>query len=329
MAPCALGLWLLGCGAGPTDFEPPPPALHVVQSEPRPGQGLECAPPSEPECGVPINTSITLRFDRYLRASTAVRQSISVYTGRPENSVGLLLPEYDAVERVVVYRLTQALEPRTLYTVELGSAQDSASYGFQAFDGAPLEASDVPLKFNFYTRQSVQQPPVVPLEPIPTCDRILEILNEAGCTTVGCHGGKALSMGLALDTADALNETAIRRVARQTELGAVYGVPLEDPARFGLQMPVIDPGQPGNSYLLYKILQNEQSFWMAEDDPGLCSSRYTVGLGPQCVPPSHSERARLREWFVRGAPMPPDDATLFRPEVREIQRFIAAGASCP
>lgn len=292
-----------------------------------------------------IGSSITLRFDRYLRASSAVRQSLNVYAGDPSRGVGLLRPEYDVVERVVVYRLTQFLEPGTLYTVELLSADGPTAFGFQAFDGAPLEGGGAPLKFNFFTKRTRDWLPQLPVEPIPSCQRILEIFANAGCTTGGCHGGKIPAVGLLLDGPEAFVETTVNRVARQTELGAVIGVPLRDPARFGLRMPIIDPGQPANSYLVYKVLRGEFSHWLDPNEPGTCSSRYSVGLGLECVPPSTSELARLREWFVKGAPMPPAtdapmpvgggagassmrEGLIFRPELREIQRFIAGGASC-
>src|SRR6187399_3016106 len=173
LALSALGLtWLTACQAGPTQFEPAPPPLRLVASEPSAGEGTECTTAAPPECGVPIGSSITLRFDRYLRASTAVRQSISVYAGTPSSGVGLLRPEYDAVERVLVYRLTQPLEPGTLYTVELLSANSSAALGFQAFDGAPLDDGAAPVKFSFFTRRNREFAPVLPLEPISSCDRI-------------------------------------------------------------------------------------------------------------------------------------------------------------
>lgn len=344
----ALGLtWLSACQAGPIQLEPAPPPLLLVASEPSAGEGTECTADAPPECGVPIGNSITLRFNRYLRASTAVRQSISVYTGSPDNGIGLLRPEYDVVERVVVYRLTQPLEPGTLYSVELLSANSPSAFGFQAFDGAPLDDGGAPVKFSFFTRRNRESPPVLPLEPVPSCDRILEIFANAGCTATGCHGGEIPSAGLLLDGTESVFQTAVNRAARQTELGAVVGVPLQDPVRFGLQMPIIDPGQPANSYLLYKLFRGEFSHWLGPDDPGRCTSRYSVALGLDCVPPPESELTRLREWFVRGSPMPPPpmggsdavgsagapgsatpEGTLFRPELREIQRFIAGGANC-
>ncbi len=317
-----------------------------MASEPSAGEGTECTQSAASDCGVQIGSSITLRFDRYLRASTAVRQSINVYAGDPSNGIGLLRPEYDVVERVVVYRLTQFLEPGTLYTVEVLSANSPTAWGFQAFDGAPLEEDGgVPVKFSFFTQRNRDWLPQLPLEPVPSCERILEIFEHAGCSAGGCHGGKTPIAGLRLDRPEAFVETAFNQVARQTEIGAVVGVPLQDPIRFGVQMPIIDPGQPANSYLVYKLLRGEFSHWLGADDAGSCSSRYSVGQGPDCVPPSESELIRLREWFVRGDPMPPPSFTrrplpgtagasgqseglVLRPELREIQRFIAGGAQC-
>jgi hypothetical protein len=242
--------------------------------------------------------------------------------------VGLLSPEYDVVERVVIYRLNQTLEPGTLYTVELLTPNSESGFGFQAFDGAPLTERSAPLKFNFFTRRSTEASQSIALEEIPGCERILELFQQAGCAGASCHGGESPNMGLRLDSAAAFAQTAIGRVAHQTELGPSTGVPLRNPERFGVQMPVVDPGQPGNSYLLYKLIRGEQSHWQSREDPRLCESRYPVELGATCLQPPVSELVRLREWFVRGDPMPPDGSTLLRSQLREIQRFIAGGASC-
>ena len=139
-------------------------------------------------------------------------------------------------------------------------------------------------------------------------------------------------MGLKLDGVDGLRETAIARVAHQTEVGVEGGVPLRDPLRFGVQMPVLDPGQPGNSYLLYKLFRNPESYRLSADQAGYCETLYPeVGMGDDCVRPDDDELTRLREWFVLGLPMPlevPGGQPIYRPELEELARFIAAGADC-
>lgn len=92
MVLCAL--FAAGCDQGNPAVDPSHgPNLHVVATYPASGQGTECGPSdggveagSPASCGVPINAAIELRLDRYLRPSTAVRQSIHVYSGDKDNS---------------------------------------------------------------------------------------------------------------------------------------------------------------------------------------------------------------------------------------------------
>jgi hypothetical protein len=138
-------------------------------------------------------------------------------------------------------------------------------------------------------------------------------------------------MGLSLDSAEGLLETAISEVAHQTERGAESGVVLRDPERFGIQMPVLDPGQPGNSYLLYKLLRNPASHRAGPASAGICETLYDVPLAADCLEPPSDELARLREWFVLGSPMPLPGAggrPVSRDALRELARFVAAGADC-
>lgn len=323
----------MGCDAGPKDFEQSPPALNLVGSNPAPEQGTDCSSQGPEDCGVPIDTDITFRFDRYILPSTAVRQSFVIYTGSPANAVPIWEPYYDIVERVVHFEPPsgQVLEPGTLYTIELRSAETRSEFGFRAFDGAPLADGGLPIQFNFRTRRSEERSRTVLVREPVDCGRALEIFSEAGCATQGCHGGQNPAMGLLLDSVKGLVETAISKVAHQTERGAESGVVLRDPTRFGIQMPVIDPGQPGNSYVLYKLLRNPLSHRLSADRAGFCETRYSAELGDECLRPSEQELARLREWFVLGSAMPrdaPGARAVYRDELDELARFIAAGADC-
>jgi len=142
--------------------------------------------------------------------------------------------------------------------------------------------------------------------------------------------------------------TAVDRVARQTELGdRSGGAPLEKPTRFGVQMPLVAPGNPGNSYLLYKLLRSAQNYLPCELDEVDSASEYCAipaesctSLYPQlalearsgnCLAPDDAELERLREWFVRGEAMPisrPVERRVGLQQLRAISSFIAAGASC-
>src|SRR5690606_35857856 len=133
---------------------------------------------------------------------------------------------------VVIFRSDRTLEPGTLYTIELLAPDAESNFGFQAFDGAVLEPHSVYRKFNFFTRRSLEPSPRIPLEPIPSCERVAELFRDAGCTASNCHGGESPRMGLRLDSVEALVTSAIARVAHQTEIGPSVGVPLRNPSRF-------------------------------------------------------------------------------------------------
>lgn len=314
------------------------PPLHLVATWPADGAGLDCDA-SDPDCGVPLDSPIELRFDRYLLPATAVRQSLLVSTGqascrlaRPPAPAVCFEPEYDVLERVVSFRLVPGAEllPGVLYTVELVVPGDEQPYGFRAFDGASLLEASAPLRFSFRTA-TVRAPPVAP-EPIPTCadvvDGIFGAPSGAACAT--CHAGDAPPLGLRLDSKSGLIETALGRVARETDLAPHAGRALDAPPRFGLAMPIIAPGRPDTSYLLYKLLVNDDNYGAG---PERCATAHRVPLPPgECLPPSARERERLREWFVLGQPMPlaaPPAAParhLELHELRAIQRYIAGGA---
>jgi hypothetical protein len=153
-----------------------------------------------------------------------------------------------------------------------------------------------------------------------------------GCA--GCHSGENAPFGLRLDDARALAETAIGRVARETDIGGTVGATLEDPPRFGAKMPVVDPGRPDNSYLIYKILAGPSAY-AANTFESECPTAYAVSAGsatdPTCLVPSAGELLRLRQWLVPGDPMPPPGTMPFprSTHVRGLSAWIRAGAACP
>jgi hypothetical protein len=266
-----------------------------------------------------------------------------------------LTPTYDPLERVVRFTLPEGatLVPNTLYTAEFPVAGVAAapprdvpvlSWGFRAFDGAPLDEQGI-LRISFRTGERRIAAPAVPP---PTCDEIVALLRCEGtgqdCRSPGnvgcasCHVNAKLAWhGLRLTSKDNLVDTAIGHVAHQTETGSTTGVALDLPERFGVAMPIIDPQRPENSYLLYKLLIGPSVYGPSLGETEDCASAYSVAVSPdtesaRCLAPPEAELERLRTWFVRGDPMPPpdvDELYVFRREVRALMSFIRAGAVCP
>jgi hypothetical protein len=356
-----LALALGGCDiAQPA---PPPaggPPVHVVAMYPQDGCGVGADPDCMP---VPRNATITLRFDRWLNPATVNRQAILVYTGDPKFSPSVTYDvNYDPVERVVEFRVppgSAGYEPQTLYEVELRVAKTDTDFGIRAFDGAPLAAGDIALHTRFETGTDYVDHPVTAA---PDCTTIWQqVFQQLGdCAGVACHntgfhrlGSQVLAdapYGLRLDGADALLETAISHIARETDLGDYSGgVPTAHGPRFGVRMPLIDGEgrSPGNSYLLYKLFLDRDNFEpCAGTSPTVCATPASLdtsihadlplGSGELLLPPDN-ELVRLREWFVRGDGMPRlryDDmgnslqGRVTLQGLRALAGFIAAGADC-
>jgi hypothetical protein len=304
--------------------------LHVVESDPAPGAGLDCDP-SEAGCGVATNTTIRLRFDRFLLPESAVRQSLSVYLGVPSNPalagntlLAELSPRYDPASRSVNYAFPDGflLKPRVVYTVLLPIYTDEVPYGFRAFDGAPLEGTE-PLRFVFFTGSGPATTP--PSRPgTPSCQEIAAFF-AADCAS--CHGERATEpaprMGLSLAGWDAIRATAIGKVAHETDVADTTGVTNQAPPRFGVNMPIIDPERPDNSYLVYKLLLSEEAYLPSDEDDCLPPAA--------CEAPDPAELERLRAWFLRGSAMPasPGPVPVRHAEIAWLESFIEAGATCP
>lgn len=150
------------------------------------------------------------------------------------------------------------------------------------------------------------------------------VVSLSACAFSGCHlptkdmaTGQTLigaAMGLEL-TPEGLFSTAINRVARQTQQGERGHIPDRNPLRFGRAMPIIDAsaadtegGNPGNSYLLYKLAAGRSAIGEAAVDP--------------------QEVERLRESVVAGMPMPPSSG-LRDVDLKALAEWIAQGAPVP
>ena len=325
------------------------PPVGLVATFPADGAGTDCLPNAPAECGVRVDTTLEFRFDRFLLPASINRQAFTIYTGDPGNVVGNLVyqdapqPIYDVVERVVTIRFGEGvfLQPHTLYTVELLVPKGDQVYGFRAVDRAPISDAKQPLRFSFYTSgltpeelEAVPDPNPVLQEPEFTCSDILgwfqEGTDQGQCAA--CHDDPKPPMGLRLVSGSDLRATAIDQVAHQTDLGGTTGEAYENSVRFGFGMPRIEPEQPNNSYLLYKLLVKPENYRRSPTDAETCETVHRVELAGECEP-SPEEISRMRNWFVLGEPMPmqaasTERASLYRSKLRGIQSWIRAGAHC-
>ncbi|HEX6764472.1 MAG TPA: hypothetical protein VF103_03320, partial [Polyangiaceae bacterium] len=197
------------------------------------------------------------------------------------------------------------------------------------------------VRLSFLT--SNQRTPPSSEDPPGTCFGMVRTMNDH-CDSAGCHTTKEANgepatlgamMGLDLSDANGLVLTAIGRVAHQTETGPATGTPLQNPDRFGVAMPRIDPGRPDNSYLMYKLVVSPENYFRQSDTPDLCRTSHRAAVDPvACVPATADENERLRAWFLRGVGMPRaveenPPIWLVRSELRLVESWIRAGAPCP
>lgn len=128
----------------------------------------------------------------------------------------------------------------------------------------------------------------------------------ASCARASCHSGGDpaagipwglgnAAMGLDLSSPEAIEQTAIGRAAHQTQAGDQGAIAAINAEPFGRAMPIIAPANPGNSYLLYKLIAQTLNHPRPE---GTVDAELASAVD------------RLRSSVVVGQPMPPDDGLL-------------------
>ncbi len=335
-----LALVVAALAACDRDFPNPAagPALRILASDPEPQQAH-----------VPRQKALRFRVSRLVRSTSVIRQSILVTPGTTDAETGAIPagvvffePRWDPYDRVVTFELSPGDRwiPSTLYSVTLLLPNDPSSIpGLRALDGTPLEA---PVSFEFMSGESVSDPQLDVDDTWPAVDfcqgapdRGLPAVRDvfrSSCAAAGCHGwsaGAGPMMGLDLATSDGILSTAIRVTARQTLRGPGGGAPDPNPPTFGDSMPRIDPGNPGNSYVFYKLLINAGSY--PDDLQGTPAAGPWLGDLPADATVPLDEIERMRELIVQGSPMPTQGS--LRPDaMRAVMTWIAQGAElkdCP
>ena len=334
-----------GCDQGVQhDASSPAPYLHVVASNVGPGKTL------------PPDGAVLLSFDRLLLPSTVIRQSVYLFDAFNVALSPTVI--YDPVTRIVTLGNPSSgewLERGQPYKIVLavpGSDTDDSN-GLRAIDRATLDpASDRVIPF--FTDSTPAGTHGAPR--IDFCTDVLPLFQQH-CSASQCHGAAGPTTpnprfpdgqshpaaGLVLETTAGVVNTAIGLGARRVAIGSNTGprTAPQSPGRlFGLDVPLVDPRSPANSWLLYKLLI------APPPPPGTPPSVRRKCDGSPGTPPqdgfqpavsyavlSDGERARLSD-FIPGnvMPYPPDPGSDDRREnltVGEVQRistWIAQGA---
>ncbi len=262
---------------------------------------------------------------------------------------------YDPVTRVLTLQRPVDgawLQPGQAYKVVVGiPAGDDDSGGLRAIDRATFDPS-LPASTRVVGFVTCPASGCVTdgggVTPSATrvrfCNDVFPIFTEH-CSAGVCHGtpeqGNAPAAGLVLTTSLGIAKTAIGRVAQGANTGAASGR-AESPGHiFGVDMPIVAPGSPGNSWLMYKMLLAVPR----GDDAGAPALRKRCfpnvdkpnppidpfgGAPPSAAPflrLDAMERARLSD-LVLGNAMPypsPDNAISFA-ELERVRLWIEQGA---
>ncbi|MFO0660814.1 MAG: Ig-like domain-containing protein [Polyangiaceae bacterium] len=299
--------------------------------------------PKAGETDVPTDRPLRIRFDRHVLPSTAVRQSVRVTGGAIDADGGALAgieffePEYDAIERVVTYRLAggQKWLPGVRYTVTLWkpSERPQDGYGFRAWDGGELNEH---LEFSFIT--ATHNRVDTALGPSPNADYCGKCVDntailgakevfQRNCGYGTCHFTTpqyGAAVNLDLSTSSTISKTAIGRLAHETLSAPSSTEAPENPAIFGKNMPLIDPGNPGNSYVLWKMILSAKTYQNVSCDGGKTPAT-TCEPVDGVASPSAEDLVRMQNSFLMGEAMPLGFAVGWS-DIQTMQAWIAAGA---
>lgn len=203
---------------------------------------------------MPADGAIQIAFDRYLLPATVTRQAVVIIDGANKPLGPDLAPIvlYDPIARTVTLAppkqpwLTEGQPYKVLLPIPEG---DSDATGLRAIDRATL-FPDQRREIAFFVGPKAN----APIEPTTSFCRDVLPIFVAKCSLSTCHGGSGdvAAASLVLNTSTGVGATALNRVAQGSNRGPRAGAATPS-GHFGIDMPIIDPGSPGNSWLMYKI----------------------------------------------------------------------------
>lgn len=288
---------------------------------------------------MPANGSVQIAFDRVLDPATVNRQA-AVVVEVGGHLVGNPLVAYDPVRRVLSLSNPTPTADAWLtvgrpYELVLTSPNDPDSAGgVQAVDGAALDENQARvLPFFAGPAANVSDEAARGFEPVVEFCRDVLPVFQGKCAGGACHSAPSATTpserfpdgltqpaeGLVLDTAEGVANTALKRVSQEANRGSRSGRGLSPGRVFGIDMPIIEPGNAGSSWLVYKLIMAVPSDANAgagadggsasvltrrrcDGNPGPAPVSLPLPLAP-FVPISDAERTRLSDSML-GSAMP-------------------------
>ena len=275
-----------------------------------------------PSTTLPANGYIELAFDRFLDPATVNRQGV-VLASADGTQVAFAALAYDPVVRKVTVEPEGALTAGQPYTLTLPVWPNGVeSGGVRATDGAPLSA---PVTIGFMASAAGTAPTPTT---ISFCGDILPVFQRS-CSLANCHGAPMMGAdptrtgtgssypaeGLALSTGPWVRTTAINQFRPSVEDNYGPSGVSDQPIAglFGVNMPIIDPSNAANSWLLYKCLISPVAPAVVSTTDGgadggstttsPCAATGAVAYSTATSAASDDERARLSEQ-IEGNVMP-------------------------
>jgi hypothetical protein len=282
-------------------------------------------------------------------------------------------PSYDPVSRVV--RLCVVLAADQSYKLTILSPQNATDpTGLRAIDGAQLDPSQT----TSYTFPVVSGPAYAGVDacpqggavvddagaaigayPVDFCQQVLPIFSSK-CGTSICHSGSLPAEGLQMTTGQGILATAIGRASQESNTGSRASVTQPQAGmQFGVDMAIIATSDPGDSWLIYKVMMAVPPGCSSTPPPATATTDAGCYVGPgpgdggyaqpdagaphdvPWAPLSDAERATLAAIIPgREMPFPADPAAaldsdastatnLTLDELETISLWIQQGASVP
>jgi hypothetical protein len=296
---------------------------------------------------IPADGTIELAFNRYLLPATITRQSFAIVDSSNALVPGLVPKTiYDPVARTVTIYGPDGpgrpwLTPDASYKLVLFIPKDPNSDigGYRALDRAPLDSKQK-LVFVFRAGPPNLKPAFEPS--VDFCTDVFPIF-VARCNGGGCHEATtSAAAGLILASAEGVRTTALGRVAHGSNVNGSSSEVAPTPSQFGANMAIIAPGDPGSSWLSYKLeLARPLPSAKKPNVIAACIAPPTAPPAPAPAPdffpvgsaqiePSESERGVLAS-FMLGREMPypyvNSDTALDFQQKQRIRIWIARGAA--